>query len=368
MRRVHILVALLTCLLLPRCLALCLDPTQTRFVQWFPQYRQRLAASAQNCQAEIYNYRHSISTPGCAAPCACAADCVLANATETMKANMGAASVLLGLMPVVLPFMGPTLAEVALLSSQRPVLALLLAFGTPALNPYQLFAPLGARETVRAGTGSLAGARVLAGLEDGGLAVWLSISVLEYFVACAASFAQIAATVVLGLRTVVSWRCNVHFLVLTWLMLSIVPHLAGIVSFWCTIRPRVRVDHARAPSPAAKANPGVRVGVTESTPGRLRWCAEAIRAEVHPCSSPHFRRPKLPEPRHSVTADLWNWAASVLTVAHMIFGIVLLSAVLFISTLDALTVVLAYIIPAALCRVIMLFELAGIRSKVLVEP
>ena len=56
------------------------------------------------------------------------------------------AQVLLGLLPTTLLFGGPTIAEVAALSTYRPLLAVLLAFGSPAVNVVRLFRQIDIRE------------------------------------------------------------------------------------------------------------------------------------------------------------------------------------------------------------------------------
>jgi hypothetical protein len=65
--------------------------------------------------------------------------CILANAPEWMKSNMGAAGVLLGLLPTILSLAGPDIAKTGLLAQRRPFIALLIALGSPAVSPSRMF-------------------------------------------------------------------------------------------------------------------------------------------------------------------------------------------------------------------------------------
>jgi hypothetical protein len=63
-------------------------------------------------------------------------ECVLGRMPETLKANLlAAAGVVLGLLPSLLSFLASDITEVGL---RRPELALLLAAGSPAVNPIKV--------------------------------------------------------------------------------------------------------------------------------------------------------------------------------------------------------------------------------------
>src|SRR2546423_13879214 len=113
---------------------------------WFPKYEHHWVEAAASCQQELTNYLHNNQTFDCPSPCACAADCLLQNVTGTMQSNLASAQVLLGLVPTVLAFFGPTIAEVAVLSTYRPFLAVLLALGSPAIHVSGLFRHVDVRE------------------------------------------------------------------------------------------------------------------------------------------------------------------------------------------------------------------------------
>ena len=63
------------------------------------------------------------------------AEYLLENTPEVFKANMAAASVLLGLLPTILSLAGSSTLEVGLIALQRPFLASLLGTASPAVYP-----------------------------------------------------------------------------------------------------------------------------------------------------------------------------------------------------------------------------------------
>ena len=65
--------------------------------------------------------------------------CVLAATTQYTQANFGSAGVLLGLTPTVLATAGSTTPELALLASRRPILAIAIVIGSPAVNALRAF-------------------------------------------------------------------------------------------------------------------------------------------------------------------------------------------------------------------------------------
>ncbi|KFY41098.1 hypothetical protein V494_03203 [Pseudogymnoascus sp. VKM F-4513 (FW-928)] len=65
--------------------------------------------------------------------------CLIQHIDEINKADMASATVLLGLAPAMLAMVGPNIAEISLLSSKRPILSFLIAMSAPALNIGSLF-------------------------------------------------------------------------------------------------------------------------------------------------------------------------------------------------------------------------------------
>jgi hypothetical protein len=60
-----------------------------------------------------------------------ATKCLLDHIDEIGKAKLSVCSVILGLLPVVLPTIGPKVDEISSLALQRPILALLMSSRSP---------------------------------------------------------------------------------------------------------------------------------------------------------------------------------------------------------------------------------------------
>ena len=112
---------------------------------WFPKYEHFFSEAATQCEYKLQAYLENDRTV-CKYPCSCAADCILQNVTGTMQSNLQSAQVLLGLLPTILPFGGPKIAEMAALSTYRPALAILLSFASPTTSVSRLFSMIDLEE------------------------------------------------------------------------------------------------------------------------------------------------------------------------------------------------------------------------------
>jgi hypothetical protein len=97
---------------------------------WFPYDSAYWIKAASRCEAEITAYLINNRTEACLTPCACAADCILEDIPGTLQSNYASAQVILGLVPAVLFTIGPSIADVAVISTRRPLLAVLIWAGS----------------------------------------------------------------------------------------------------------------------------------------------------------------------------------------------------------------------------------------------
>ena len=119
--------------------AFVVEPTpatagNTRFHHFSPTYNDYFI-NIRNKQCAAFYAAQQAATSLYSTTCIDLLNCILENTSEAVKGNMASATVALGLMPTILTFLGSTTAEVALLSRRRPLLALLIACGSPAVNP-----------------------------------------------------------------------------------------------------------------------------------------------------------------------------------------------------------------------------------------
>jgi hypothetical protein len=330
-----------------------------KFQKWFPKYRTQLAASAARCRTKIELYQRWEPTEDCERPCSCVVDCILEQTAENIKVNMAAAVVVLGLTPSILAMLGPSIAEAAVLTTERPLLSLFLALGAPAINMPRVFErprvddALAVRPT--AVTQAIYASIRRRGAARGGII----LSASEYLLAAGALSSTIATSVQLDLRTVSGWRCNQIMMPLMWSMSGGVVHLCAATAL------RLSADAAAGSGPAPTAR-SISSSSSSSSSSRSRpaavlsWMHRQLLRECTPCV---FRRPRLHKSVDSPMADVMYWLASFFGLIHMVFGIMVFSSLVFISLTDALVVLVRYAVAASVCRVIFMFELAGIQIR-----
>ena len=117
-----------------------------KFNKWFPEFGgagsmpHPLESAKSTCKQYLGNHTARESLPDNVIEyCFNQNDCILGNLVESIKSDVGTAQVLFGLLPVILSNFGPTIAEISVMSTQRPLLTLMLAFGAPAVYLTRLF-------------------------------------------------------------------------------------------------------------------------------------------------------------------------------------------------------------------------------------
>ncbi|RII04517.1 hypothetical protein CUC08_Gglean011904 [Alternaria sp. MG1] len=250
---------------------------------------------------------------------------------------MAAASVLLGLTPTILAKLGPTIAEIALLSSRRPLLSLLLSMGAPVTcssrflqfeNPVDLL-----RRPER--TGILKPLRFA-----------IAISFFQYVFAMLAIINLIATSVELGRKTVLSWRCSISWLPLMWAITPIACYAPAVLSFQIYRRKVPSCPHTIEDSALRRA---VRCEFTISANNRNTMHIAEVSKQVHPGAWSIFLQS----------------TSSLFVILQIVFGTAVFSSLLYIGVEDATVLLLRYATSAFLCRLIMYLELEGM---ILVAP
>lgn len=307
---------------------------------WFPQYEQRWLQAVPKCQQQLTNYLTNNRT-SCRSPCACAADCFLEDITGTIQSNFASAQVLLGLIPTILVQFGPTIAEMAVLSTYQPFLTVLLAFGSPAVHVTRLFGnQVDIREPLTRpvprilevfagwledGHGCQAGAGPPARMWHRNSVFRYVFRVLSYVAALAAIANNVHNSVNLDLRTISGWRCAALLMPFYWSLSAVVVHAFGMLSVRCRVR-------------------------TSGT-----------------ATSSAHRRPQafreLADTSDGVLSELFLWLASLCAIASLVFGTLDLSSLVFISAIEALEVFFRYAASAALCQLVVMVELARLRQE-----
>ena len=205
--------------------------SRPKFDTWFGTYAHHFKKSSTTvCNDTLQRYKNpGPDSPPSRLSIAHHVDCILANTTETIKANMASAGVVLGLMPSLLSSLGPTLAESSMVLLERPFLSFLLALGAPAFYPSRPFDhqdPLDAFKQP---------SRKLPQIPSSCWAHVL-ISLLQYLLALAAAVNVVSASLQLGLKTIVTWKKDQSYLPLLWVISPLAIHLCGVARLHLFLR------------------------------------------------------------------------------------------------------------------------------------
>lgn len=320
-----------------------------KFETWFLTYAHHFEKSSMTtCNSTLQRYRnHRSESPIPKFAVAHHADCILANTTETIKANMASAGVVLGLMPSLLSSLGPTLAESSKLVLERPFLSLLLAIGAPAFYPFRAFDDQHPFEALK---------RPFRTLPHISSSRWphVLISLLQYLLALAAAVNVVATSLQLGLKTVVTWKKDQSYLPLVWILLPLTIHLCAAIRLLLVMK-RVRNHPGHFPQ-VADVNQQ-----KESLAPSTRTCTSLIHliiAETRLCAI--RERCKYSVGDETFLACVLSALLPVLVVVHLFIGTMIFSSLLFIGVNDTWPVVLRYGVSSLVAQLIRTFEIAGL--------
>ena len=264
------------------------------------------------------------------------ADCILDKMSEFRKTEMGITAVILGLLPTILQQVGPTVAEVSVLASRRPLLAFLLGIAMPALSTG---GPLdNPAEALR----SPVDVHVYAGILAQADWLWLVISAAEYLVALAAvtnlfhQLYQLAYwSISVSSIAVYAGGISQAYAPFLWVILLVPAHLLGFLGFKLRYRP------------------------SKQTIDRKTWL-QAIGSEFQPCAT--GKPLLLTEVKKSLLFLVVRYLTDMASLVVFIFGTVALSSQIFISLGDVVPVIGRFLASTLVCRLILSFELHGLRE------
>jgi hypothetical protein len=275
----------------------------TRFHQFFPVYRAIFTDIRDNQCAALYAAQQA-ETTFWTRFCTDVLSCILGNTSEAIKGNMASGTVVLGLMPTILTFLGSSTAETALLSRRRPLLSFLIACGSPAVAPIPTFIYQDPVADLKAREGRLIPSRFSA-LSHFQAAI---IVLVEYLLILAAIANVITASYYTGLWTINTISCDTIWFPIVWVVLTLSIHLMGMTAF------ALRADTIRG------------VGSSRST--RTRFI-ERIQYEFKPCVTHDKLVLKWKDENYFFI--FISWFASITTVSHLLFGTVAFSSLEFIG-------------------------------------
>ena len=298
------------------------------FRAWYPEYRPILSKTLESeCSAEyeawVPGNRPTVeNSNGTATTGQAVVQCILESTSEFMKTNMASAAVLLGIMPFALSVLGSSSEESALLYviARRPLLTTLLLAGAPvvvALRPFEYKDPVG---ILRSREGRFYSLK---------LGPPWAVVLCEYLVALASVANVVHVTYQLGVGVITMLLPDSSYLPALWAATGILVHILGALCLKSRVRLRLPADNSIVKS--------------EFTPS----AAKTITVET------------IPETKLFLAL---SWMTSTATTFHVIFGTLAFSSMQFISVKDAFGVIGRYTASVTLCRVIVMYELSGLRG------
>ena len=276
-------------------------------------------------------------------------NCILANLPPAYLAKYQAAAVIMGLTPTILASLGPSVAETSLLSAHRPFLSFLISLGAPAIYPTRVFDFVDPYSVLRHKEHMLR-------LPLMGPRFAIICSILEYVFALAAAMSIILTSVQLGAKTILVWACTNQTMPLVWTSLPGAIHIVAALGYKVALKSS---DQRRSHGSRSVKPGGPETSTRKPTLHRI---AGVLRREFRICAvRKQLNAHKLEDPPS--VAVLLNCFAGVGGVWHVIFGTLIFSSLTFISIIEFLNYVFwRYILAAAVCRLLLMIELTGLRA------
>ncbi|KAK4443918.1 hypothetical protein QBC34DRAFT_198201 [Podospora aff. communis PSN243] len=343
---------------------LVLPAAAERFEVWYPQYGQVFEILMNtHCSSQLDDFRHGNASTvpldflgGGDEPSRLIQPlvlCILDNTPEYIKVAMSASQVLLGVTPTILSILGASVEESALLFivGRRPVLAWLLALGSPSVYFNRAF-------EYRSPFEILQGHQERINIHRPRRTWAVAITVLEYILAALSMVNMGMQTWQLGLRTFCSVWPDSYFAPSLWVILRIALHCISLL----LVRLRIRRNFNGVEA-------GERMGFREWMRGVLGRVPvfdgfkSATNMELSPCVMQ--KQADVETFGESKTYVCLAWLLHTLTVVHILYGTLTFSSLSFIGTRDAISVLGRFMASVLTCRVILMYEIAGLREAYL---
>lgn len=258
----------------------------------------------------------------------------------------------MGLTPALLASLGPSVAEISLLSAHRPLLSCLISLGAPVVYPTRVSdftAPfLLLKRKERMPRPPLLGRSLT-----------VLCSILEYAFSLAAAASIISTSTQLGEKTFLVWACTNKAMPLVWTFTSVAIHAMAALGYQVALHFSNRQLGQEHPSNFAdgsqkSAREGVLGRISTIMQSEFRICTHRQQLLVHPLDGSN---------------DLSGWgvllscSAGLASFCYVVFGTLIFSSLTFISVYGFLNYVLwRYIAATTICKIIIMIGLAGLRA------
>jgi hypothetical protein len=277
----------------------CASRIRDSFQSFFPDVRDELIGIvANNCSTEFQQYKsEKITLYG--HHCVKMFSCVMRATSEYTKSNFGSACVLLGLTPTVLATVGSSTPELAILSSNRPLLTFFIVLGSPAVNALRAF---DFSKSVTDFRRFEKGLTTFPRLSESWTRRWICV-IVEYTFAIL-SVANLAhLSYIINRNTICIMSCdNSDMLVELWIGMALITHALGTATLFSRSRPLYR---------------------------RIRDWRRWLKNEFSPCAA--HKEEKIRWNKENVRFIVFSWLTTVFTICHLGFGTIMFSSLYFVG-------------------------------------
>lgn len=332
-----------------------------QFQHWFPQYRHVFENITQaNCSVQYDDYKSGVINSTninylaggdkFTALTQPLIDCILENTSEYLKGTMTSAQVLLGIMPTIVTFLGPSHDEIAMLSNvgRRPLLAAGMSLAAPSAYFSRAFEYFDPSEILCHHKYRLEQYRLKGRW-------WILVSFIEYALVGGMCWNIVVNTREVNQWTISSLASDADFLPGLWLGFGPCIHFFSCYVF------RLRIQGWRdAKMPKVNSKDRSFWSWVKGIPKKLLVLLRIT--EFVPCATENYVA-VIEGRKETITFLVSAWLESTFTILHLVFGTLVFSGTLFVGTKDALRIVGRYIAGVAVCRIVLMYELAGLRES-----
>lgn len=330
------------------------------------------------CNASYADYLFEYHSPGSRnasyllTTCYGLESCLLNAIPADWQANYNSANIILGLMPTLLASIGPSFAEISLLSAHRPLLSFLISMGASAIWPTRIFEYIHPPEILRRHSRSPRASKIRP---------WPAamMSLGQYIVAIGAMINVMTTSIELGRKSILAFGCTTTFAPLIWSTLPSAIHLVSVLSYFVARKVAQRrvtlerffeesdISNTQENSEQTQSNP-IQAATSHTTLQRFhKTCHDAWLSEITICAnhpkSHDFQDKKVP--RISILLAV---AAGLMNFCHVTFGIIIFSSLQLVAVEDAFKQVLwRYIVSSTACRLLLIIEMSGLKSIIEID-
>ena len=259
--------------------------------------------------------------------------CLFENLDELSKSQMGTSTLILGLIPLLLATLSPSISETALLSIENPILAALIALATVTVFPSRQFYYHDDNvQEILQKPGAIP-KQVITFLRSGSRRR-LAVRLVEYGIVLLCIWNLCDTSWTTGRSTILNFNCTASFPILLWTFAPVVIHLTSVVGFRISLW-KVRRSHAKRQRRDSSRRS--ELGVRQEQDSDLDFL----------------------EPSFAIQG--WHHLVGILAYCHVLTGIVVFSSTIFAFPFDAMQIFARYMVSVLFTRFVLMYEIGWMK-------